>query len=350
MILILLSACAAHQQSVTASLQASADQLFAQEQYQQAFSIYQKLARKGDKFAQYRLALMYDHGWGTEPSLLLAYAWISVAAEFETYFLLQYWQQLQQRIPVADKPRANALALDMYRQYSATALARDLRRVESVNMTLGEYAWQKYHAKRYKPAFQLYSRLAKAGDKYSQYLLATMYEQGLGTRQSLSKAYAWATLVAETGSPLLGRYLDHLALLIDDQDKLAARNYLHEVFDDSSLLALAQQRLRKLARIRLRCKKSASICGDFIRELCLDNPECMNGSFQDSSGNQIVFARSGVDIYAQYTKQQMVLNRFIDDYLGRSGEVILGEFKVLEEDVNNHDEKQADESQDDNRH
>jgi hypothetical protein len=339
-LLILLAGCAVHKQSVTTRLQISADQLFTQRQYQPAFDAYQKLAQQGDKFAQYRLALMFDNGWGTEPSLLQAYAWVSVAAEFQTFFLLRYWQELEQRISAEDQPRADALALDLYRQYSATALARDLRRVESVNMTLGEYAWQKFYARNYKPAFRIYSRLAKAGDKYSQYLLATMYEQGLGTRPDLAKAYAWAILAAETGSPLLSRYLDHLSLLIDDQDKLAARNYLQEELNDSSLLTLAQQRLRKLKRIRLRCKRSASICGDFIQELCQDNPECMQKTFVDFDGDQVIHAKPGVNIYAQYEKLQLVLNRFIDDYLGRSGEVILGEFKVLEDEADTTAEQQ----------
>lgn len=66
----------------TLGIQEKVEQLFAAEKYQRAHFIYlHELAPIGDKYAQYMLGFMYEHGVGVDEDAIEASAWYRVAAE-----------------------------------------------------------------------------------------------------------------------------------------------------------------------------------------------------------------------------------------------------------------------------
>ncbi|GAC13376.1 tetratricopeptide repeat protein [Aliiglaciecola lipolytica] len=61
----------------------NADDLYKQQNYKQAFSIYTKQAKAGNPHAYYQLGTMHYNGQGTEANLLGALIWFSLAAEYQ---------------------------------------------------------------------------------------------------------------------------------------------------------------------------------------------------------------------------------------------------------------------------
>jgi hypothetical protein len=91
-----------------------ADEAYRRKEYKRAFELYQSLAKNaGDKFSQYRLALMYAQGWHVEKNTVEAYAWSSLAAETEIPEFLAYQQQLEDQLEINEliqaRKRANHL-------------------------------------------------------------------------------------------------------------------------------------------------------------------------------------------------------------------------------------------------
>ncbi len=66
----------------TLNIQEKVERLYAEEQYERAHFIYlHELAPIGDKYAQYMLGFMYEHGINVEPNPIEASAWYRIAAE-----------------------------------------------------------------------------------------------------------------------------------------------------------------------------------------------------------------------------------------------------------------------------
>jgi hypothetical protein len=60
---------------------AQADAMYEEGSYGYAFPRYQNMAKYGDKYSQFRLAVMYELGRGVDKDLVQAFAWSYVAAE-----------------------------------------------------------------------------------------------------------------------------------------------------------------------------------------------------------------------------------------------------------------------------
>jgi len=106
------------------SVKRRADSSFNSRHYHQAFSIYQTLARYGDKFAQYRLAFMYLNGLGVEPDLQQALAWAYVAAEKQTYPALGLYQSIKDALSPAQWAAAEPLAMQYLQDYGISSSSR----------------------------------------------------------------------------------------------------------------------------------------------------------------------------------------------------------------------------------
>ncbi|MDA3934020.1 MAG: tetratricopeptide repeat protein [Gammaproteobacteria bacterium] len=326
----LLSACASIDKTDFELDRQNADRFFATGSYQQAFELYQKSAMQGDKFSQYRLAQMHENGFGTETSLSKAFAWASVASEFGTYFLVNYWHQLDDIIHPSDRQRINALAYAYFRKYNSTALSPDLQKTQPNNTNLVEYANTLYTDKNYESAFAMYHELASIGEKFSQHRLARMFESGQGVEPSLIKAYAWAVLSTELNSPLLSAYLKELDTKLDDKMILQAQSYLQSIASESGIVALTRERIRKLrsARFHGSCKgRPRAICEEFIAAVCAGSKECST-----NYPGGVLRARAGTSIDETYVHQTTVMESIIEDYRKTAEQVILGEFKVLEDE------------------
>jgi TPR repeat protein len=146
-----------------------------------ALKLLKPLAEKGDAQAQYRLAIMYEHGWGT--------------------------------------PRDGKRAVGLYLQAANQGLV-------SAQARLGEiYLRGMLVLQDLAKARQWFATAAMAGNTDAQLELANIYERGLGVSQDHIEAYAWNAVAAATGNTLAAGQRDRnlRTLSLDDQVKAEAR-------------------------------------------------------------------------------------------------------------------------------
>ena len=114
--------------------------------------------------------------------------------------------------------------------------------------TLQDYrseADQYYQQGNFRKAYKAYLKLAKTGDNYSQHLVSTMYANGEGKSENLTKAYAWSTLAAESGQDQWVNYSDELLQRINDKDKaLSSANKLKKKYGQEALKNKAERKTR----------------------------------------------------------------------------------------------------------
>jgi TPR repeat protein len=114
--------------------------------------------------------------------------------------------------------------------------------------TLQDYrseADQYYQQGNFRKAYKAYLKLAKTGDNYSQHLVSTMYANGEGKSENLTKAYAWSTLAAESGQDQWVNYSDELLQRINDKDKaLNSANKLKKKYGQEALKNKAERKTR----------------------------------------------------------------------------------------------------------
>lgn len=106
------------------SVKRRADSSFNSRQYHQAVQIYLTLARYGDKFAQYRLAFMYQNGLGVNADLQQALAWAYVAAEKHTHPALGLYRSIKDALSSAQWAAAEPLTMQYLQDYGISASSR----------------------------------------------------------------------------------------------------------------------------------------------------------------------------------------------------------------------------------
>jgi Sel1 repeat len=139
------------------------------------------LAEKGDAQAQYRLAILYEQGWGT--------------------------------------PRDGKRAVGLYGKAAN-------QRLVSAQDRLGEiYLRGTLVLQDLAKARQWFEKAAMAGNLDAQLELAHIYEHGLGVTQDHIEAYAWNAVAAATGDTQAADQRDRnlRTLSVDDQVKAEAR-------------------------------------------------------------------------------------------------------------------------------
>jgi len=95
-----------------------ADAHYESGEFKKAYKNYFQLASLGNKFAQYRLSVMYLEGKGVTTNLPKAYAWSKVAAEFGQAELQNHSAGILHQIPISDKARAEKLAEKYWDRYN----------------------------------------------------------------------------------------------------------------------------------------------------------------------------------------------------------------------------------------
>jgi TPR repeat protein len=146
-----------------------------------ALKLLKPLAKTGDAQAQYRLAIMYEHGWGT--------------------------------------PSDGKRAVGLYLQAANQGLV-------SAQVRLGEiYLRGMLVLQDLAKARQWFAKAAMAGNTDAQLELADIYERGLGVSQDHIEAYAWNAVAAATGNTLAAGQRDRnlRTLSLADQVKAEAR-------------------------------------------------------------------------------------------------------------------------------
>jgi len=114
----------------TLRIQDKVEALFAAEQYTRAHFIYlHELAPIGDKYAQYMLGFMYEHGIGVSPDLIEASAWYRIAAERGKREFVDVRDRSLQFLRDEDRARADLRYLELRKTYSDAAVM--FRQVEA---------------------------------------------------------------------------------------------------------------------------------------------------------------------------------------------------------------------------
>ncbi len=105
-----------------------ADKLFDDGKYKAAEKHYKTLGRVGDKYAQYRLSVIYHQGLNSRRNLPEAYAWAHVAAMNNHQGLVEHRDQVWASIPAAQHTESKKKAERFESLYSDISIARRLER------------------------------------------------------------------------------------------------------------------------------------------------------------------------------------------------------------------------------
>ncbi len=98
-------------------IQRRADMAYAHGQDRRAWKLYQQLAAVGDKFAQFRIATMYEDGRHVSRDLVAAQSWAALAAETGRNEFRQYQSSLRTQMQADELARSDQLAKDLIAEY-----------------------------------------------------------------------------------------------------------------------------------------------------------------------------------------------------------------------------------------
>ena len=79
-----------------------------------------------------------------------------------------------------------------------------------------------YDNGEYSAAYKQYLKLAKEGDTFAQYRVSFMKLKGLGTREKVSEAMAWAVVASKSGDADLVSYRNAVAELVPVKKRKSA--------------------------------------------------------------------------------------------------------------------------------
>lgn len=183
------------------------------EKMNQAKTIYEGLAQKGDQYAQLKLAYMLENGLGMAADAVAAQKWYTASAEQGNsdaqYLLAQLYQLGEVGAP------DYALAKQWYKQ-SAKQLSKASVALGFIYETVDD---------NYSDAIKAYEAAAAQGDAYGTYDLALMYEYGKGVPVDFQKARDLFTEAANKGidaamNQLGGMYFYGLGVSRNDQQAI----------------------------------------------------------------------------------------------------------------------------------
>jgi len=190
---------------------------------------------------------------------------------------------------------------------------------------------QAYSDGDYKMAYRLYQKMTKIGDNFSQFRIATMYEEGLYLPQDLVQAYAWSYLAAEVGRKQYMDYHESIKAKLAPEQLPQARSAASLLVQQKGIFAnmvKSDEMLREAlknctgSRVGNRCDAISSISFNCSAANELEgNLDCLRlGSLGLTS-----IAAQPADI----RKLQISLRDFIDQY--QPGQVELGDFELIDD-------------------
>ena len=106
--------------------QAKADTAFNEGEFKKARKFYYQLAYLGNKYAQYKLSVIYMYGTGANQNWPRAYAWAHTAAEFGQDSLVKHKKVVWEQMPEDEHSKAQKIADKYMEQYNDTNIARVL--------------------------------------------------------------------------------------------------------------------------------------------------------------------------------------------------------------------------------
>lgn len=107
-------------------VQDTADTAFAGGDYKKARKLYYQLAFLGNKYAQYKLSVMYMYGYHVDQDWSTAYAWAHTAAEFGQDALVAHKKAVWQQIPESQRSAASEKAEKYFENFNDKNIAKVL--------------------------------------------------------------------------------------------------------------------------------------------------------------------------------------------------------------------------------
>ncbi|HMD54765.1 MAG TPA: tetratricopeptide repeat protein, partial [Phycisphaerae bacterium] len=172
--------------------------------YQQAFTWYQKAADAGNVAAMNNLANLYANGLGVKQDSPKANEWWQKAAEAGDVDAMYYTHSVSNS--VRDALHNGALG-NPSQTFSICAQAAADGNVDAMN-TLGVlYASGQGVTQDYQEALKWWNKAAMAGSGDAMFNVGMLYEHGLGVRQDYFKAHIWIEEAAPKGNQKAKDYL-----------------------------------------------------------------------------------------------------------------------------------------------
>lgn len=218
---------------------------------------------------------------------------------------------------------------------------------KSAYVSKQEQADRLYDQGKYNEALNLYLRLAKQGDAFSQYRVSYMYLLGQGHEEDIVEAFAWSYLAAQRREDPLIDYRDTVARLVPSElQKKAMRrlDYYMRKWGDrqlaSDMITTTKHELRECTGSRLGTRCEEVYTAQMPRFWGI-NPgsgsevENVGGSASGSGthssviGNQPGAPQRDVDYYQGLRQRIKDLDQFIGE---NTGTVTLGELQVVEDE------------------
>ncbi len=183
-------------------------------------------------------------------------------------------------------------------------------------------------------AWKLYQQLADVGDKFAQFRIASMYEDGRHVDRDLVKAHSWAALAAETGRQEFRLYQATLRTQLDANQLAMSKQLTADLIAQYGIFKQAMAALEMMrdrvssctgSRVGNRCDRvSSSMLGCSISSDYPPNHTCLRiGSLglADISGS----------FPASLRRIERALDVFVNEY--NPGRVELGDFEWFEQAV-----------------
>ena len=120
-----------------------------------------------------------------------------------------------------------------------------------------ESAKTAYVSGDYAIAAEAFEKTAKWGDKYSQYLLGTMYSSGKGVEKNSATAYAWLAAAAESRNKDYRRAANQLSKSLSDSEKQAGEKLAAKLLSHYGMEATG-----------VRCKRDGRVGSNIKNVVC----------------------------------------------------------------------------------
>lgn len=190
-----------------------------------------------------------------------------------------------------------------------------------------------YKAKRYERAYNMYKTLAEYGDKFSQYRIAFMHQQGFGVEQSLTEAFAWSYLAAEAGDAGFVKYHLQIRGLLKDDELQPAKQLAGKYLQDHGIYAQASRARGLISKEMRKC--SGSRTGNTCNKVTSSGWNCgLSGADDVPAANCLTLGMVGIPGLAglqpaDLRKTQKNLAQLEDKY--NPGRVELGELELIDD-------------------
>jgi len=191
-----------------------------------------------------------------------------------------------------------------------------------------------YADQNYKAAYRRYMKLAEVGDKFAQFRLAVMYEEGQHVAQDMIASYAWSYLAAESRRKEFTSYHASIKSKLKPAQLNAARRNAGDLIAKYGLYRQAAEAEELLVKTLRTCTGSrvGNTCDavevtDFTCNIQSDrmpSPSCLRIG---TMGLQAIVGSFPLQI--RHVRQN--LRNFMDQY--NPGRVELGDFELIDEDA-----------------